>query len=186
MSDSKTKLSCVTVALHWVVGITMIVMLAVGLYMTDFEAYALYPIHKSVGMIVFVIILARVVWRIKQGWPEAASQYKSWEHRLSKIVHWALIIATVLMPVSGMLMSGLGGYGLAVFGLEFLAATPNPDEAGKMIPINGSIAGAAHETHEIIANVLLLSVLLHVAGALKHHVLDKDGTLKRMLGRRIN
>lgn len=88
MSDSKTKLSCVTVALHWVVGITMIVMLAVGLYMTDFEVYALYPIHKSVGMIVFVTILARVVWRIKQGWAEA----------------------------------------------------------GKMIPINGSIAGAAHET----------------------------------------
>ncbi len=63
-------------------------MLAVGLYMTDFEVYALYPIHKSVGMIVFVTILARVVWRIKQGWAEA----------------------------------------------------------GKMIPINGSIAGAAHET----------------------------------------
>jgi len=186
MSDSKTKLSCVSVALHWIVGITMIIMVTVGVYMTDFEEYALYPIHKSVGMIIFVVILARVIWRVKQGWPEAASTYKSWEHTLSKLVHWTLIIATVVMPISGMLMSGLGGYGLAIFGLEFLAATPNPDEAGKMIPINGPIAGAAHETHEIAGKLMFVAFLLHVAGALKHHFVDKDGTLKRMLGKRID
>lgn len=186
MSDSKTKLSCVTVALHWVVGVTMIIMLSVGVYMTNFEEHSLYPLHKSVGMFIFVVILMRVIWRVKQGWPEAASTYKSWEHTLSKIMHWVLIIATVVMPISGMLMSALGGYGLAVFGLEFLAATPNPDEAGKMIPINGSAAGIAHETHEIASTLLIAVVLLHVSGALKHHLIDKDGTLKRMLGKKID
>ncbi len=186
MSDAKTKLSCVTVALHWAVGLTMIIMLTVGWYMAEFEEHWLYPIHKSVGMIAFVVILARVIWRIKQGWPEAASNYKAWEHTLSKIIHWALIIGTVMMPVSGMLMSGLGGYGLSIFGLELLAATPNPEEAGKMIPINGPIAGTAHEIHEIAGYVIMVSVLLHVSGALKHHFMDKDGTLKRMLGKRID
>lgn len=186
MSDSKVKLSGVSVGLHWLVGITMIVMVTVGVYMTDFKEYALYPIHKSVGMIIFVVILMRVIWRVKQGWPEAASTYKTWEQKLSKVVHWMLIIATVVMPISGMLMSGLGGYGLAVFGLEFLAATPNPEEVGKMIPINGPAAGAAHETHEIAGKVMFVAFLLHVAGALKHHFMDKDGTLRRMLGKRID
>ncbi|PCH83679.1 MAG: RNA methyltransferase [Piscirickettsiaceae bacterium] len=186
MTDLKTKLSCVTVALHWVVGITMIVMLTVGWYMAEFEEHGLYSIHKSVGMIIFVVILARVVWRIKQGWPEAASNYKAWEHTLSKIIHWALIIGTVLMPVSGMLMSGLGGYGLSIFGLELLAATPNPEEAGKMIPVNGPLAGSAHEVHEVASTIIMLSVLLHLLGAFKHHFIDKDGTLKRMLGKRID
>ncbi|OUR87474.1 RNA methyltransferase [Cycloclasticus sp. 44_32_T64] len=186
MSDSKVKLSCVSVALHWLVGITMIIMVTVGVYMTDFEEYALYPIHKSVGMIIFVVIFMRVIWRVKQGWPEAASTYKSWEQKLSKLVHWLLITATVVMPISGMLMSGLGGYGLAIFGLEFLAATPNPDEVGKMIAINGPAAGAAHETHEIAGKVMFVAFLLHLTGALKHHFMDKDGTLKRMLGKRID
>jgi Cytochrome B561 len=54
MSDTKSKLSCVTVALHWIVGISMIMLVTVGVYMTDYEVYALYPIHKSVGMIIFV------------------------------------------------------------------------------------------------------------------------------------
>lgn len=186
MSDTKEKLSAVTVALHWVVGLSIISMIAVGVYMTDYEEYALYPIHKSVGMLLFVVILCRVIWRIKQGWPEAASNYKAWEHTLSKIVHWLLIIATIILPVSGMLMSGLGGYGLAIFGWELLAATPNPDEVGKMIPINGAIAGTAHETHEIAGKVIFVAIVLHLCGALKHHFVDKDGTLRRMLGKRIS
>lgn len=186
MSDSKVKLSGVSVALHWIVGVTMIVMVTVGVYMTDFEVYELYPIHKSVGMLIFIVILMRVIWRLKQGWPEAASEYKAWEQSLSRLVHWVLIIATVIMPISGMLMSGLGGYGLEIFGLELLAATPNPDEAGKMIPINGPFAGTAHETHEIAGKVMFVAFLLHVVGALKHHFMDKDGTLKRMLGKRID
>jgi cytochrome b561 len=185
MSDTKKKLSCVTVALHWIVAVTIIVMIAVGVYMTDFEVYELYPIHKSVGMLIFVVILLRVSWRIKQGWPEAASDYKSWEQTLSKVVHWMLIIGTVMMPLSGILMSSMGGYGLSIFGLELLAATPNPEEAGKMIPINGLLAGIAHETHEIAGKVVFVAILLHLAGALKHHIVDKDGTLKRMLGKNI-
>lgn len=109
MSDTKEKLSAITIALHWLVSITIISLIAVGVYMTDYEVYALYPIHKSVGMLLFLVILVRVIWRLKQGWPEAASNYKAWEQRLSRIVHWVLIIATVTLPISGMLMSGLGG-----------------------------------------------------------------------------
>jgi|TARA_R110002096_G_scaffold194592_3_gene376882 cytochrome b561 len=186
MRDTKEKLSAITIALHWLVSITIISLIAVGVYMTDYEVYALYPIHKSVGMLLFLVILVRVIWRLKQGWPEAASNYKAWEQRLSRIVHWVLIIATVILPISGMLMSGLGGYGLAIFGLELLAATPNPDEMGKMIPINGPIAGAAHEVHEIAGKVIFAAIVLHLCGALKHHFIDKDGTLKRMLGKRIS
>ena len=55
-----------------------------------------------------------------------------------------------------------------------------------MIPINGPFAGTAHETHEIAGKVMFVAFLLHVVGALKHHFMDKDGTLKRMLGKRID
>ena len=186
MSDTKEKLSTITITLHWVVGLSIISLIAVGVYMTDYKVYALYPIHKSVGMLLFLVIVLRVIWRLKQGWPAPASTYKAWEQSLSRIVHWVLIIATITLPISGMLMSGLGGHGLAIFGLELLAATPNPDEMGKMIPINGPVAGAAHEVHEIAGKVIFVAIVLHLCGALKHHFVDKDGTLRRMLGKRIS
>ena len=59
MSDSRVKLSCVSVALHWIVGISIIMLVAVGVYMTDYKVYALYPIHKSVGIYICTCGLAR-------------------------------------------------------------------------------------------------------------------------------
>ena len=185
MKDSKEKLSGTTIALHWIIALSIISLVTVGVYMTNTNTYALYPLHKSIGMLIFVVILARVVWRISNGWPEPAANYKTWEQKLAKFTHWFLIIATVMLPISGMLMSGLGGYGLHIFGLELLASTPNLDEPGKMIPINGPMAGIAHQMHELGGKAIFAAILLHLAGALKHHFIDKDGTLRRMLGARI-
>ena len=75
MNETKDKLSSVTILLHWVVAVTIIALLGVGIYMTENEAYSLYDIHKAVGVIIFLLIIARVFWRIKQGWPPPVRQY---------------------------------------------------------------------------------------------------------------
>lgn len=174
-------LSKTTLVLHWVVGLTIISLIGVGLYMEEYEAFSLYPIHKSIGIILFVFILYRVFYRIKQGWPQPVSQYQKHEVILSKLVHWVLIIGTVLFPISGMMMSGAGGHGIAVFGLELLAS--NYDAAGEAIALNATLAGYGHETHEWLGKVMMVAIGLHIIGALKHHFIDKDNTLKRMLGK---
>jgi len=185
MRDTKEKLSGITVSLHWIVGLTILTLIPVGVYMTDYKVYSLYPLHKSVGMLIFLVILFRVVWRMINGWPESAGQYKPWEMSLARLVQWVLIIATVLLPISGMLMSGLGGHGLAIFGVELMASNPSPDDPYKMIPLNGPVAGFAHESHEILGKTIFVAVVLHLLGALKHHFVDKDSTLRRMLGLKI-
>lgn len=185
MSDSVEKFSPLTIALHWVVGLTMIGLLAVGLYMEEFDAYGLYPIHKSLGILIFLVVLVRVVWRIKNGWPVPLGDAPQWQLIVAKLVHWVLIIATVLMPISGMMMSGLGGHGLAVFGFELMATNPDPADPQKVLPINDGLSSLGHSMHGLLGNVLIGAVVLHVAGALKHHLLDKDGTLRRMLGLKI-
>jgi cytochrome b561 len=183
MKDTKHKLSPLTIALHWIVGITIIGLLALGKYMESNEAYALYDIHKSIGMIIIAFVLARVFWRILNGCPEPASNYSNIEHLTAKVVHWALIIGTVALPVSGVLMSGAGGHGLAIFGWELLAENIDPNNLEEVIPLNKALAGLGHEIHEIVGNIMIIAIVLHFLGALKHHIIDKDGTLRRMLGK---
>jgi cytochrome b561 len=90
--------------------------------MSENKAFELYPIHKSIGVLTFAFIVARIYWRFINGWLEPVSTYKAIEHNLARIIHWVLIIAIVVMPISGFIMSGAGGHGVSVFGLEIIAA----------------------------------------------------------------
>lgn len=185
MSDTKEKLSATTVWLHWVVGITVILLLAVGVYMNETETAVLYPIHKSIGVLIFMVVMARVAWRVKTGWPERIGTHRNIERVLAKISHWTLIIGTLVMPVSGMMMSGAGGHGFGIFGLGLVPANPDPSDPEKVIPYNKALAEVGHELHEIVGYLLIAAVLLHITAALKHHLIDRDGTLRRMLGAKI-
>ena len=71
---------------------------------------------------------------------------------------------------------------MAVFGFELVAANPDPADPTKVIPHNGALAGMAHTAHGVVGTVMVVAVVLHIAGAWKHHLVDKDNTLKRMLG----
>lgn len=183
MKDSRERLSHTTIALHWVVALFVIMLMGVGMYMAENEVRSLYPLHKSMGMVALVFILWRVIYRLMNGFPPAAANYKAWEQTLSKVVHWVLLIGTLLFPFSGMIMSAMGGHGLYLFGLEVFASNPNPAMPGKNMPINKELAGFAKEMHETLGPIMLVAIVLHIAGAYKHHLMDKDGTLRRMLGR---
>ena len=189
MKDTATKLSLPTILLHWSVALGMIGMLAVGLYMKYGKDYSLYPLHKSIGVLLFALIMARVIWRIYNGWPAHAAPYKKWEINLSKIVHYALLIGTILIPVSGFIMSAMGGHGVSVFGFQLVAINYDPDllAMGQKVklPINAATAQIGATLHAWVSYIILFALFLHISGALKHHVVDKDSTLKRMLGKEI-
>ena len=121
--DTKEKLSFTTIVLHWIVALTIIGLLASGVYMAENEVYALYDWHKSFGVAIVLFVFVRVVWRIINGWPEDLGVYKLWEKVLARAVHYVLIIGSVLLPVSGMMMSALGGYGIEMFGFPLVART---------------------------------------------------------------
>ncbi|CAB5505691.1 hypothetical protein THERMOT_2200 [Bathymodiolus thermophilus thioautotrophic gill symbiont] len=182
MRDTREKLSALTITLHWIVGLSVIALAVIGVYMSENEAFELYPIHKSIGVLIFAVIIARVYWRFVNGWLKPVSTYKAIEHNLAKIIHWVLIIAIVVMPISGFIMSGAGGYGVSVFGLEIIAAQFDPI-AKEAIPHNAALAGFMAEVHEIAGWTMIVAIVLHFFGALKHHFINKDNTLRRMLGK---
>lgn len=169
------------IALHWIVGIGMIMLIGVGMYMTRNEVLSMYPLHKSIGTLMLIFVVIRAVIRLRKGWPEPVGAGQVWAHRLSRIVHWVLIIGTLAMPLSGIAMSVGGGHGLTVFGLDLIGANIGAD--GRPEPLNEAMAGAGGAAHGIWGRLLILAIVLHVVGALKHHFVDKDSTLRRMLGR---
>ncbi len=182
INDTKTKLSTTTVSLHWVTALLMISILASGIYITNTETFALMPWHKSLGVLVCVFAVIRILWRIKQGWPEHVGRYSVSEQILSKAIHWILITGTVLMPVSGFMMSAMGGYGVAAFGVELFPANTGANGPYDFVAINEGVADVMSTVHSFTGNLLLAAIALHAAGALKHHVIDKDATIRRMLG----
>jgi len=160
---------------HWVVALMMVGLLAVGFYMSGLEGspfkFGLYRWHKSFGIVVLGLAVLRLGWRFYQGVPEGVATHKRWETLLSKMTHVVLYLGIFAMPLSGWLMSSAGGYGVSVFGMFKM-----PDLIGE----NKALGGVFNQVHEILGMVILAAVILHLAGAAKHHFVDQDETMRRM------
>jgi len=181
--DNRSALDRLSISLHWIVGWTIIGLLAMGIYMEENSAYHLYDLHKSIGALIFIAVVIRAWRRLRQGWPEPVSDYTRVEQLLSKITHYVLLIGSVLIPLSGLVMSIAGGHGLGILGLELIGENIDPANPDKTLPLIAPLAGIAHQMHGMVSNLVIAALVLHIIGALKHHVIDKDNTLKRMLGR---
>ena len=161
---------------HWIVAILVLGLLALGLYMVRLDPgpalFQLYALHKSIGIVVLALAVLRVAWRLSNIHPISLPNHRAWEKLIARISHALLYLALFVMPLSGWVMSSAKGFSVGVFGLFTLPDLVRPSEA---------LAQQAVIIHEIAAYTLIGVIGLHVAGALKHHVLDRDNTLKRML-----
>ncbi len=180
--DTEKKLSRLTIGLHWLVALCILSLSGFGIYMVQTESWPLYHIHKSIGLLVFVAIIARVVWRLRNGLPRPVRALSRLEHAAAKGAHYLLLACTVAMPVTGMIYSGSSGNGFGIFGVEIFPAN-YPPAGGMAVPFSADWSGIGQAMHGYIGYFLLGLIALHVAAALKHHILDKDATLTRMLGR---
>lgn len=180
MKDTFEKFSLTTVSLHWIIAIGMIAMIGFGLFIEDMprspEKGELIGLHKSFGILILLLAIVRIAWRVENKFPKPLSAMPGWQEKLAQLIHWVLIIGTVLMPVSGALMSIGGGHPIAVFGLELVAGSE------QKIEILSDIGSALHG---LGGNLLILFITLHFVGAIKHQVMDKDGTMQRMFGKRV-
>ena len=170
------NLSKPTILFHWLTGLTFILVLCLGLYMDYLpkspEKWEIMGLHKSFGAIVFVVAVLRLLWRFKEGAITSMATLTRAQTILATSVHHLLLLATLSMPVSGILMSIGGGRGIDVFGFSVIAASDKIEWLGSL----------GHNVHVYSVNVVIVLLLLHIAGAVKHQVIDKDGTISRMLG----
>ncbi|MBU2894205.1 cytochrome b [Colwellia sp. D2M02] len=170
----------ITRTFHWVMAFVIIAITLVGLYMANTETYALYHWHKSFGLIALLLIIARLFWRKKHVW-ESASKGTS-QAKLVNFVHLFLLALLMLMPLSGMVYSGFAGYGFSLFEWHIIPKNLNSEQ--QVIPYNELLGSLGKTLHGLLGYLFAGVVVLHVGAALKHHFINKDQTLNRMLNKK--
>jgi cytochrome b561 len=173
--NSDTSYGIITKIFHWVSVVMVTTTFMLGITMVnlpnDPSKFTLYGWHKSLGIIIFLTIVVRIIWRATNTQPSLPSSTPYLIHKTAFLAHFALYGLLLLIPLTGWSMSSAAGFPVSVFGLFTM---PN------LVAVNKSLAHFLNETHEVLAMVLLALVVLHVGAAFVHHFIFKDDVLRRM------
>jgi cytochrome b561 len=175
--NNKDNYGIITILLHWLMALLIIALFALGLYMEDLDYYSKWYVaapwwHKSVGLVVFGLLIFRVVLFFSHQHPAPLASYKTWEIKIAKLTHYSFYILLFVISISGYFIATAKGAGVEFFTFFEVPAISRFDK---------NLADIAGEIHEIAAYIMAFLFLLHVGATIKHHFLDKDTTLFRML-----
>ena len=174
------RYSAVAIVLHWLLALAILAIFAVGLYMADLPfspmRMKLFNWHKWAGMIFLFLTVLRVVWRVTHrppALPQAVSlSMPGWQMQAYHATHHLMYALFFVVPLLGWVYSSAIGYQVVLFGVLPLPNLGGPDKA---------LAELIKPLHGWFAWALVVLAVLHIAAALKHQWVDRDGLLQRML-----
>ncbi|MDU8910481.1 cytochrome b/b6 domain-containing protein [Aestuariicoccus sp. MJ-SS9] len=182
MTNTSTRYGAVTKTLHWLTALGILAAIPLGILANDWafdtpEALAmkalLFSAHKTVGVTIFFVALLRILWALSQPKPASLHPERRAETLLAAVVHWLLYGSLVVVPLAGWVHHAATS-GFAPIWWPFGQSLP-------FVPKSEAVAGTAAALHIIFERVLIIALGLHILGALKHHFVDRDATLRRML-----
>jgi cytochrome b561 len=169
-------------AFHWIMAILIIGMICVGVYIHGLDAEnpaeaptkaALGALHKATGMVILLLVTLRAIWVYTGPRPGLPDSVPRWQRIAAKSLHHTFYLLMFAMPISGYVMSSHAQKPVSIYGLFEIPPLFAEKDIEK--------AKEVFEIHETLAMVLLILIVAHIAIALKHHFVDKDNILKRML-----
>ncbi|KIC43080.1 cytochrome [Ruegeria sp. ANG-R] len=190
LTNTHSSYGGVTKAFHWLTALLILTALPLGWFANELahaiydpniptteddiaRAARLFSLHKTVGITVFFVALARILWALTQTKPGLLNADNKPEAFAAETVHWLLYGSLVLVPLSGWIHHAATD-GFAPILWPFGQNLP-------LVPKSAFLAEVSAGLHWLLVWTLGGSLVLHIAGALKHHVVDKDSTLRRML-----
>ena len=186
----------ISIFLHWLIAVGIVFMFILGWFMdtvpkdaaksSTFDLFNMglyvwelskevsprsfyFNLHKSVGISLFALIILRILWRLTHKPPALLDSMKTWEKKLATGAHYGLYFLMVATPLAGIIMSISSKYGIHWFGIKLVGGIDN--KASREL---------FYEFHEVFGLLILLILFFHIAGAFKHALVDKDGTIRRM------
>lgn len=180
LRNSSSRYGVVSIVLHWGVALAVFGLFGLGLWMVGLDYYSAWrktapDLHKSIGLTLLAIMLVRVLWRFISPPPPAPANHGPLTRFAAKAGHGLLYVGLFGVMITGYLISTADGVGIPVFGLFEVPALVSD------LPNQADVAG---EIHFYLAWGLVIFAGLHGLAALKHHFIDRDATLTRMLGRK--
>lgn len=174
--NTRERWGALAKSLHWVIAALIVVQFVLANIAEDLplgmEKIATLARHKSVGITILGLAVLRLLWRLLDRRPIESAPANSWLLRLAQLTHGALYLLLFAVPLSGWIMSSARNFPVSWFNLWQL-----PD----LVTANDATYRAAHEAHEALTTALGVLALIHIAAALKHHFVDRDDVLRRML-----
>lgn len=176
LKNSPSRYGLVAVLLHWLAALTIIGLFALGFWMVDLGYYDPWYhdapfIHKSIGILLAILMLLRLVWRFYDSPPASINSHSLLEKKIASLAHRIIYLLAFLIVFSGYLISTADGKPIEVFNWFTIPALQT------LIENQEDLAGTFHKW---LAYLLIAIALLHALAALKHHFIDKDNTLKRI------
>ena len=172
--STEARYTRTAIALHWVLALFIVGNFVLGIYMHELPfsltRLKLYNWHKWAGVVILALSAGRLLWRLTHR-PPALPPGPAWQAQASHVAHWALYALFFAVPLTGWAYSSMAGFPIVLFGV-----LPLPDFVGA----DRAASEAFKPVHGTLAWMLAAVVLLHVAAALKHHFVDRDGLLNRM------
>ncbi|HBD20358.1 MAG TPA: cytochrome b [Arenimonas sp.] len=166
----------VSLSLHWLTLLAIAGLVVVGFVMQELPnsptKIQVYGLHKSFGLTVLALTVLRLLWRLVAGTPAPVPGTPRWQSFIAQATHGALYVILLAMPLSGWLYNSASGFPLKWFGLFALP---------KLSGYDAGVKAFALAAHEWLFIALAVIVAVHASAALKHHYLDRDATLSRML-----
>ena len=166
------RYSDVAIAFHWVIAALVITNIVIGLLHDSVPFFrALMPAHFAIGLTVLALTVGRVAWRLAHRPPPLPGDVTRWERGAAHAMHWTLYLLLLVMPLTGwaMMSGGKSPHPISWFGLFSVPLLPT-----------ASAAGGAHQTHVLLGWLMAGLVVIHVAAALRHHLIRRDAVLARM------
>ncbi|MDI9244851.1 cytochrome b [Marinobacter sp. CHS3-4] len=178
VKNSRERYGVVSISLHWLVAVAVIGLFALGYWMVDLDYYHDWykqapDIHRAVGLLLFAVMVFRLVWRWMNKSPVPMPNHLKAEVIAAHVAHGLLYLLIYVAMISGYLISTADGSSISVFGWFDV-----PSATGR---IKG-MEDTAGDIHYWVTWSIIVLAGIHALGALKHHFLDKDDTLRRMLG----
>ena len=166
----------VAIGLHWLVALAIVSSFSVGLYMADLPLspmkLKLYSWHKWAGVTIFLFVLVRLGWRLLHRPPELPAAIPAWQRRVAETTHVLLYLLMIVVPITGWLMSSAKGFQTVYFGV-----LPLPD----LLVKDADLGDLLQQVHKLLNFSMAALVVAHLGAALKHHFIDRDDVLARML-----
>ncbi len=182
LGNTATRYGSLSKLMHWTMALGILAMIPLGKIANDMgfdtpdllaQKAQLFSIHKTIGVVLFILAVIRLVWMVTQPKPVTLHPDRKLETFAAETVHVLLYASLALVPLTGWIEHA-AATGFAPILWPFGQDLP-------LIPDSPALAEFMAGAHKVAVRLLILSLLLHIAGALKHHVIDRDATLRRML-----
>ena len=172
--DSASGYGWISILLHWLTAVIVIAMWVIGTSSqaaSDEDYPGLVNLHMTTGILMYALLWVRIVWRFRSGHPGPLVKQNRVFFSIGKYFHFGLLLALAAMLISGPLMVWSGGDAIEIFAL----AIPSP--IGRIEPLQHAL----RFIHGTVSLVVIIGIAVHILAALKHIVVDRDGTLDKIL-----